>query len=73
MNHISFSTDSKLSIVMSVLRMIKLFGWETRVRDTIAEKREEELNWVWKRKLLGVINDCAKYVNTTLSHCMSLS
>ncbi len=50
--------------------MVKLFGWETRVKETIAEKREEELTWVWKRKLLGVINDCAKYVRKSLAHTM---
>lgn len=34
---------------MAVLRMFKLFGWERRVQQNIAEKREEELRWVWKR------------------------
>ena len=40
--------------------MIKLFGWESRVRETVAEKREEELKWIWKRKLLGMISNVAK-------------
>jgi hypothetical protein len=58
-------------IVMSVLRMIKLFGWEGRVKESIVEKRDEELKWVWKRKLLGVFNDVAKYaVRILCSHCL---
>ncbi len=47
---------------MTVLRMIKLFGWETRVREEVTEKREEELVWVWKRKVLGLSNNIIKYV-----------
>ena len=50
------------AIVMSVIRMIKLFGWESRIYNQIDEKREEELALVWKRKLLGVGNAAVKYV-----------
>ena len=45
---------------MGVLRMIKLFGWEARVTRIIAEKREEELKWIWKKKLLGMANHSVK-------------
>ena len=45
---------------MNVLRMIKLFGWESRVKDEIAQKREEELKYIWKRKVLVVLNNIAK-------------
>lgn len=48
--------------VMGLLRMIKLFGWENRVKESVGEKREEELRWVWKGKLLGMISDIAKCV-----------
>ena len=47
---------------MSVLRMIKLFGWEPRVAEIIGEKRDTELTWVWRRKLLVMANNCAKSV-----------
>ena len=47
---------------MNVLRMIKLFGWEMHVKDQIAEKREDELKLVWKRKMLGMLNMICKYV-----------
>jgi hypothetical protein len=43
--------------VMTVLRTIKLFDWEHRVRDTIAEKREMVLNFIWKRKMLNLLNN----------------
>ncbi|KAI0775463.1 hypothetical protein BC629DRAFT_1595092 [Irpex lacteus] len=58
------ATDARVQNVtemMSVLRMIKLFGWETRVRDSVAEKREEELKWIWKRKLLGMFSNVANH------------
>lgn len=42
--------------------MIKLFGWESQVRDTIAEKRENELKYIWKRKILGLLNNITKSV-----------
>lgn len=45
---------------MSVLRMIKLFGWERRVKENVAEKREIELGWIWKRKMLNLINNIVK-------------
>jgi hypothetical protein len=41
-----------LSIALGVLRMVtKLFGWEYKMSETIKEKREEELKWIWKDKL----------------------
>ena len=49
--------------VMSVLRMIKLFGWEKRAQGDAAAKREVELTWVWKRALYELINNNVKYVS----------
>ena len=48
--------------VMSILRMAKLFGWESRVKEFVAEKREEELKWIWKRKLLNMFSNVATCV-----------
>ena len=45
---------------MNILRMVKLFGWEKKMENRIREKREEELALVWKRDILGVINDTVK-------------
>ncbi|KAI0685987.1 hypothetical protein BC835DRAFT_1420713 [Cytidiella melzeri] len=58
------ATDGRVQSVtemMNVLRMVKLFGWESRVKKTVAEKREEELYWVWKRKLLGMASSTANH------------
>ncbi|KAJ7693691.1 P-loop containing nucleoside triphosphate hydrolase protein, partial [Mycena rosella] len=52
-------TDSRVQTVtetMNVLRMIKLFGWERQMNERVAEKREEELNWIWKRQMLDLLN-----------------
>lgn len=46
---------------MGVLRMIKLFGWESRVSSSVAEKREEELKAIWRRKVLRMANNIIKY------------
>ena len=32
--------------VLGMVRMIKLFGWEPRVAEEVAKKREEELRFV---------------------------
>ncbi|KAJ6604251.1 hypothetical protein DFH09DRAFT_1300496 [Mycena vulgaris] len=58
-------TDARVQTVtetMNVLRMIKLFGWERQMNERVAEKREEELSWIWKRQVLdllsGTLNFC---------------
>lgn len=40
--------------------MIKLFGWEQRVREDVTEKRDIELAWIWKRKILQLANNIVK-------------
>lgn len=45
---------------MSVARMIKLFGWESKVTATISERREEELVWIRKRAILVFVNQALK-------------
>ncbi|KAG6808744.1 hypothetical protein H0H92_003040, partial [Tricholoma furcatifolium] len=53
------ATDARVQTVtesMNVLRMIKLFGWEKKMEENIAEKREKELVWIWKRQILDLIN-----------------
>ncbi|PSS08857.1 hypothetical protein PHLCEN_2v3472 [Hermanssonia centrifuga] len=54
------ATDGRVQHVtemMSVLRMIKLFGWESRVNDEVTAKREEELKWIFKNKMLRLGNN----------------
>ncbi|GJE99674.1 multidrug resistance-associated ABC transporter [Phanerochaete sordida] len=51
------ATDSRVQLVtesLGVLRMIKLFGWETRVEQEVAVKRESELKWVWRSIILSL-------------------
>ncbi|KAJ7745476.1 P-loop containing nucleoside triphosphate hydrolase protein [Mycena maculata] len=53
-------TDARVQTVtetINVLRMIKMFGWEKQMDQKIADKREEELNWIWKRKLIDLLFD----------------
>ncbi|KDR83115.1 hypothetical protein GALMADRAFT_238938 [Galerina marginata CBS 339.88] len=52
-------TDARvqsISEAVSVLRMIKLFGWEGKMTKRLEVKREEELSWLWKMKLLNLTN-----------------
>jgi hypothetical protein len=40
--------------------MIKLFGWEHKMQGRMAEKREEELGWIWKKQILELMNGTIK-------------
>jgi hypothetical protein len=51
---------------MNVLRMIKLFGWEKKMNEKVAEKRDEELIWIWRRQVLDLINGNLKLVSSQL-------
>ncbi|KAI0260155.1 hypothetical protein BC834DRAFT_925973 [Gloeopeniophorella convolvens] len=57
--------------VMGVMRMIKSFAWESRVEEKITSKREDELRWIKRQKLLGyfniMLNDSASKVFGALS------
>ena len=48
---------------MNVIRMIKLFGWEPRVAQRLADKRESELVFIRKYKILELINNNIKFVS----------
>ncbi|KAG6827484.1 hypothetical protein H0H92_011587 [Tricholoma furcatifolium] len=53
------ATDARVQTVtetMNVLRMVKLFGWEKKIEEKIAEQRDKELVWIWKRQILDMIN-----------------
>ncbi|KAH7930564.1 hypothetical protein BV22DRAFT_1124835 [Leucogyrophana mollusca] len=58
-------TDARVQTVtetMNVLRMVKLFGWENKMDKKITEKREKELVWTWKQKLLELVNNNLNFV-----------
>ena len=42
--------------------MIKLFGWESRTSDDLAKKRNEELKYIRKFKILELLGDNIKCV-----------
>ncbi|VDC00900.1 unnamed protein product [Peniophora sp. CBMAI 1063] len=52
-------TDARVQTVsemMSVLRMVKLFGWERRLADRVSNKRDDELKWIRSRELMKLAN-----------------
>ncbi|KAG8764714.1 hypothetical protein FRC12_007931 [Ceratobasidium sp. 428] len=52
-------TDARVQTVtesMNVIRMIKMFAWEDKVKSQVTAKREEELHWYRKRQYLGLAN-----------------
>lgn len=49
---------------MNVIRMIKLFGWERKMNEKVADMREQELVWLWKRQIVDLINGNIKYVSS---------
>jgi ABC-type multidrug transport system fused ATPase/permease subunit len=53
--------------VLSILRMVKQFGWESRVKREIDAKREEELYWTFRRAILQLVNMVTKYGLSSLS------
>jgi hypothetical protein len=40
---------------LGVVRMIKLFGWERKMGEQIAERRDDELRAILKRKILELV------------------
>ncbi|KAH9939278.1 uncharacterized protein BXZ73DRAFT_99482 [Epithele typhae] len=58
-------TDARVQNVtetMNVLRMVKLFGWEPRVADRLADKREDELTWIRHFKILELLNKNVNFI-----------
>ncbi|KAH8986103.1 hypothetical protein EDB92DRAFT_1949382 [Lactarius akahatsu] len=58
-------TDARVQAAtetMGILRMIKLFGWEPKIAARLAEKREQELEYIKLRQILIVINGNIKWV-----------
>ncbi|KAJ3531222.1 hypothetical protein NM688_g7605 [Phlebia brevispora] len=52
----------KVTEMMNALRMIKLFGWERRVGEQVSEPRENELKFIWRRKIFSLGNTIANHV-----------
>ena len=61
---INYANTVLCFLVMNVIRMIKLFGWEPRIMAQVNEKREEELLSVRRARLLTMWNNFFKYVSS---------
>jgi hypothetical protein len=49
--------------VLNVLRMVKLFGWEEKMKGRIGRKRNSELVWTRKRMMANLFNMIVKYAH----------
>jgi hypothetical protein len=57
-------TDARVQSVtetLSILRMIKIFGWESKISGVLDEKRNEELVYIKAREMAGLANNVVKY------------
>ncbi|KAG5341450.1 hypothetical protein C0989_010391 [Termitomyces sp. Mn162] len=55
---VSTKGDERVEAVtetITVIRMIKMFGWEKKMAKKIDEKRKTELHWVWWNKLYSLL------------------
>ncbi|PBK89786.1 P-loop containing nucleoside triphosphate hydrolase protein [Armillaria gallica] len=58
-------TDGRVQTVteiVNVLRMVKLFGWESKMNERISSKREEELVWIRKRQFLNLLSGSINFL-----------
>jgi ABC-type multidrug transport system fused ATPase/permease subunit len=63
------ATDKRVEYIkeiLSILRMVKQFGWETRVKDEIDAKRAAELRLTFRREMLQLVN---MFVSYTIPLC----
>ncbi|KAL4242609.1 hypothetical protein ABKN59_011139 [Abortiporus biennis] len=47
---------------LNVVRMVKLFGWETKMEDALAQKRNEELKMIRKSRLIEMSGGLLTYI-----------
>ena len=48
---------------MTVIRMIKMFAWERRTAEDLDKKREEELKYLLRFRVLSLVNSNVKYAS----------
>ncbi|KAF8802578.1 hypothetical protein BYT27DRAFT_7215243 [Phlegmacium glaucopus] len=62
---LKFKTDARVQDVteaVNVIRMIKLFRREHSMSERIREKRNDELGWLWKLKVLETLSVMANNI-----------
>ncbi|KAG9118709.1 hypothetical protein FRC07_006646, partial [Ceratobasidium sp. 392] len=58
-------TDARVQNVVesiNLIRMVKMFAWESKIKTQVAEKREDELILYRRRQYLGLINIQANFL-----------
>ncbi|KAJ6594858.1 P-loop containing nucleoside triphosphate hydrolase protein [Mycena capillaripes] len=58
-------TDDRVQSVseaVNVLRMVKLFGWEEKMKARIADKRDSELTWIRKRRMIDLASGVTNFI-----------
>ncbi|KAJ6590816.1 P-loop containing nucleoside triphosphate hydrolase protein [Mycena sp. CBHHK59/15] len=58
-------TDERVQSVSEgslVVLPVKLFGWEGKMKDRIADKRDDELRWIRKRRLLDLASSTINFL-----------
>ncbi|KAF9521634.1 hypothetical protein CPB83DRAFT_865377 [Crepidotus variabilis] len=57
-------TDARVEATtefVGVLRMIKMFGWGKKMKESLDTTREEELKWIFKDKMTILLNNVVNY------------
>ncbi|KAK0452213.1 hypothetical protein EV421DRAFT_1888046 [Armillaria borealis] len=63
-------TDGRVQAIteiVNVLRMVKLFGWERKMEERIARKRDEELLWIRRKQLLNLLSGIINFLVPVLT------
>ncbi|KAJ6555073.1 hypothetical protein DFH09DRAFT_1318263 [Mycena vulgaris] len=58
-------TDERVQSVseaVNVLRMVKLFGWEGKMKERIEDKRDAELTWIRKRRFIDLASSLINFL-----------
>ncbi|KIJ23038.1 hypothetical protein M422DRAFT_105687, partial [Sphaerobolus stellatus SS14] len=58
---------------MTVVRMIKLFGWEAKMSALLDKKREEELEWVWKSRMYNMAINIVNFILPMLTMLLTFA
>ncbi|KAL7418721.1 hypothetical protein Q5752_006404 [Cryptotrichosporon argae] len=70
------ATDARVDTIteaVGALRIIKMFGWEERIKTRVAVKREDELTLIWQRRIMGLINTLLNTILPVLTLCVTLA
>ncbi|KNZ71686.1 ATP-binding cassette transporter abc4 [Termitomyces sp. J132] len=73
---VSTKGDERVEAVtetITVIRMIKMFGWEKKMAKKIDEKRKTELHWVWWNKLYSLLTLVFQFIIPAVTMCVTFS